>query len=128
MRTRLVGPRGDATTVAAAVARVRPTKGEREGCRRLLPCHFVVAGGRLSTVRADEPGDYWEIAAKVCTPKQLNILELHERDGLSLRSTALACGLSVSTVRGQLDAAHLRVAKALEPAERTGSAVVDAAR
>lgn len=61
---------------------------------------------------------YWTIAAKVCTPKQLRVLELRERHGFSLRTTALATRSSISTVRGHLDAAHRRIDLALEEAPR----------
>lgn len=70
------------------------------------------------TRRAD-PGtltglDYWQVAREVCTPRQLELLELRERQGHSLRSTSLAAGVSVSTVRSQIHAAHHRIAKKIQ--------------
>ena len=66
-------------------------------------------------MRALEAVDYWQVAAKVCTAKQLHLLQLRERHGLSLRTISLATGSSLSTGRGHLDAAHRRIDQALRP-------------
>jgi len=58
-----------------------------------------------SRVTSGRP-DFWLIAAKACTPKQVRILELRERHGFSLVQIAFATRVSVSTVRSQLRAAY----------------------
>lgn len=65
--------------------------------------------GRLAQVDR-----YWQVAREVCTQKQFRLLELRERHGHSLRQTSLAVGVSVSTVRSQIQAAHHRIAKKIE--------------
>lgn len=50
--------------------------------------------------------EWWDVAGRVCTAKQLRILELRERHGFSLTQIAYATRLSVSTVRSQLRAAY----------------------
>lgn len=57
---------------------------------------------------------FWQTAREVCTAKQLRVLELRERHGFSLRQVALACDISLGTVRVHLEAAHRNVHKALK--------------
>jgi DNA-directed RNA polymerase specialized sigma24 family protein len=58
--------------------------------------------------------DVWAVAREACTPKQLEILQLHERHGMSYNAIAYAKGLSTSTVRGHLRSAQRNLARALE--------------
>lgn len=57
---------------------------------------------------------YWQTAAKVCTPKELDTLHLRER-GLSLRQIALATGVSLATIRNRLFNADRKIELALRP-------------
>jgi len=59
---------------------------------------------------------YWDIAAEVCTEKQLRVLELKEKHGFSLRQIALTCDIAVGTVRVHLEAAYRNIHKALRAA------------
>lgn len=60
---------------------------------------------------------YWQTAERVCTPKQLRVLELRDRHGFSLRTISLTTGQSVWTVRTHLERARQQIALALkEPA------------
>lgn len=58
--------------------------------------------------------DYWAVAREVCTEKQLRVLELRERRGMSLYAIGHALDLSPSTVRGHLRDATRKVRRALE--------------
>lgn len=58
--------------------------------------------------------EYWQTAGEVCTAKQLRVLELREKHGFSLRQIALACDISLGTVRIHLEAAHRNIHKALK--------------
>ena len=60
--------------------------------------------------------EIWTIARKVCTEKQLHVLELREGHGMSLRTIALSMDIDHSTVVGHLNAARRRIAKELDNA------------
>lgn len=49
----------------------------------------------------------WKIARSVCTPAELECLELHER--LGYKRIAATLGLSISTVRGRIDRAEAKI-------------------
>lgn len=57
---------------------------------------------------------YWRTARRVLTAKQLRVLELRERHGFSLRQIGWTCGISIRTVREQLDRAHQLISLHLE--------------
>lgn len=57
-----------------------------------------------------------DTAAKVCTAKELETWRLRDR-GLGKRATALALGVSVSTVKSRLFNADRKIAIALEGKE-----------
>lgn len=52
---------------------------------------------------------YWQIAADVCTPKQLAALELHIRHGYGYRLVALHLGISVETARDRIQRALQKI-------------------
>lgn len=56
---------------------------------------------------------YWQIAANVCTPKQLEVLELKNRHGWALRPIASYLGISVGTVRDHLARAEQKITLAI---------------
>jgi DNA-directed RNA polymerase specialized sigma24 family protein len=58
--------------------------------------------------------DVWAVAREACTEKQRQVLELRQRHGMSLTSTALALQVSVSTVRGHEREGTRNLARALE--------------
>lgn len=55
----------------------------------------------------EEADDVWAIARRVCTPAELQALQLHEQMGY--KRMALTLGLSISTVRGRVDRATAKV-------------------
>jgi len=57
---------------------------------------------------------YWTLAAKVCTAKELEALELRDRNGLGQRMIALSLGVARSTVRERLDNADRKIQAALK--------------
>jgi DNA-binding NarL/FixJ family response regulator len=56
---------------------------------------------------------YWQTAERVCTAKQLEILELKHRHGLALRPIAFQLGISFGTVRDHLARAEQKIAIAM---------------
>lgn len=59
---------------------------------------------------------YWPVAARVCTAKELEALELRDLHGLGQRVIALSLGLSRSTIRERLDNADRKIQTALKEA------------
>jgi len=57
-------------------------------------------------------GEFWRIAREVCTPKQLEVLELRDKHGFGKRLIAMNLGLSTTTVRDRLDAADRKIRRA----------------
>jgi transcriptional regulator len=64
--------------------------------------------------------DIWQLAAQVCTERQLLILTLREKHGYSWNQIAITTNLTRATVRGHHQAATKNVYDALE--ERNGHA------
>lgn len=56
--------------------------------------------------------DEWAIAQQVCTPKQLQALDLYRR-GAGRRRIAIALGITPAAVRDRIDAALLNIEKHL---------------
>lgn len=56
---------------------------------------------------------FWQTAERVCTPKQLEIIRLKHRDGLSLRAIAFTLDIGLSTVRDHLARAEQKIELAL---------------
>lgn len=64
----------------------------------------------------DETTRYWATANQVCTPKEIEALQLREH-GLGARRTALILGISRGTVRSRLERADQRITEALTKQE-----------
>lgn len=70
--------------------------------------------GRPLTLTAD----VWVIAADACTDRQLRVLELRERHGMSWHMIALTMDLGHATVRGHYRAAVHNVNRAVQNGSR----------
>lgn len=60
---------------------------------------------------------YWETARKVCTEKELEVLEYADQHGLGQRQIALSLGLSRSAVRERLENARRKIKQQLATEE-----------
>jgi predicted DNA-binding protein (UPF0251 family) len=59
---------------------------------------------------------YWRAAGEVCTVKEMRVLELADKHGLSQRMIAMSLGLSRSAVRERLENARRKIKVRLEEA------------
>jgi DNA-binding CsgD family transcriptional regulator len=64
-------------------------------------------------VPSNSRDEFWKLAADVCTPKQLRVLELKEKHGASIYQIGYMTDLHPSTVRGHLRAAARNIRRAL---------------
>jgi DNA-binding CsgD family transcriptional regulator len=63
----------------------------------------------------DRP-NLWQTAERVCTPKELEALELHHRRGLSYSQIALTLHIHPGSVRDRIKNAHRKIAAATRDA------------
>ena len=64
---------------------------------------------------------YWETARTVCTPKELQALELRDRHHYGSRLSALMLGISREAVRSRLTSADRKIHNTLNPPKETAA-------
>jgi len=58
--------------------------------------------------------EFWKLVGEVCTPLQVQVLELHEKHGASIYQIGYMMDRSPSTIRGHLRAATRNVRRGIE--------------